>query len=57
MSKKDKEGKDEPREYRTRSKKKKQKRSTRHNSRKMMKDLKQGYYDPEDFTDYMEGRS
>ena len=57
MSKKDKEGKDEPREYRTRSREKKQKRSTRHNSRKMMKDLKQGYYDPEDFTDYMEGRS
>ena len=42
-------------EFKTKSKKRKQKRSSRHNSRKIMKDLKQGYFDPEDFTDRMEG--
>ena len=54
MSKNDKEEKAQ-KEFKTKSKKIKQKRSSRHNSRKIMKDLKQGYFDPEDFTDRMEG--
>ena len=54
MSKNDKEEKAQ-KEFKTKSKKIKQKISRRHNSRKIMKDLKQGDFDPEDFTDRMEG--
>ena len=46
---------DDNREFKNKNTKTKQKRSTRHHNRQILNDLSNGFIDPNEFNDYVEG--